>query len=608
MKVNYNCIIIWTNLASDHGITLSLTANLCHYYHFYYGVIMPILLFFSCFTELSQSISIRSGEENEDMTDFRAHFPDFLWLLRDVTLETTDKKTGKVLTATEFLKTQVLYRSKKAIPDIADNVVMCIRNYFPSIECKKLPPPTAKKEVMNNIAEREHELSPEFLTSMEAAVEYVLQEVKMKRGFNGNTLVNGSTLVDLAKQYLEAVNLPNAVPSLDLSWQSVVDAQLMKVRKALLAEYSNEMQKALKGKLPLDEGKRDDGHLNTSTLTGIHEGILVSKRARLEREMSYLLPVNMHEKLHVKSFDSRKADFLASFELQVVTYEEIDVDGEMVEQVADGLFFKFVQQNYNESVTFCTELFQQLLQPIEISIKESLKSGGKNGYTFENLQDDAENMHHVYEERARGPAKGFVFREKKESILDRHMQMYETMIGFSKDLLQARQEAFEANQKAIEARRKVDELERDIRELEQKLMLKQQELDTVRKDQERVIRELERDLSRQVEEERHRFEELSKATELQDNLSAEASKQKVQEMEEVSKQIMEEMKAEQQKRVGELAKGEIIIVLYCYKFHCAYKFHCTYLHYAEIAEAREKLDLLAAKQSKSEVFPGIIIQ
>ena len=510
---------------------------------------------FSCFTELSRSISIRSGEDNEDMTDFRAHFPDFLWLLRDVTLETTDKKTGKVLTATEFLKTQVLFRSRKTIPDIADNVVMCIRNYFPSIECMKLPPPTAKKEVMNNIAEREDELTPEFLVSMETAIEYVLQAVKVKRGFNGNTLVNGSTLVDLAKQYLEAVNLPNAVPSLDLSWQSVVDTQLRKLQKSLLAEYSNDMQKALKGKLPLDEGRKDDGYLNTSTLTGIHEGILASKRARLEREMSYLLPVNMHEKLHVKSFDSRKADFLASFELQVVTYEEI----EEVERVADGLFFKFVQQNYNESVTFCTELFQQLLQPIEKSIKESLKSGGKNGYTFENLQDDAENMHRVYEERARGPAKDFIFKEKKESILDRHMQMYETMIGFSKELLEARQEAFEANRQAIEARQKVDELERDIRELEQKLMLKQQELDTVRKDQERVIRELERDLNKQIEEERHKFEELSKATELQDEVSAEASKQKVQEMQEEAKQIMQEMKAEQQKRVGELAKGEIIL-------------------------------------------------
>ena len=512
-------------------------------------------LYYSCFTELSQSISIRSGEENEDMTDFRAHFPDFLWLLRDVTLETTDKKTGDVITATEFLKTHVLYRSRKTIPDVADNVVMCIRNYFPSIECKMLPPPSTKKEVMNNIAEKEDELSPEFLTGMAAAVEHVLQVARVKKGFNGNTVVNGPTLMDLARQYLEAVNKPNAVPSLDLSWQSVVDAQLVKLRKTLLVEYSNEMQAALKDKLPIEVGRKDDGHLQKPTLIGIHEGILAAKRGRLEREMSYLLPVNMHEKLHVKSFDSRKADFLASFELQIVTYEEVEVDGDVVEQVADGFFFKYVQQNYNESVTFCTNIFQNLLKPIEISIRESLKTGGKNGYTFEKLQDDAERMHDRYYQEARGPAKDFIFKEKKETILDRHMQMYETMIGFSKDLLEARQKAFEANQRATEARKRVEKLEKDIRELEQMLELKQKELDEVRIGQDRVIKDLERDLNKQIEEERRKYEELSKATELQDDVSAEASKLKVQEMEEVSRQIMEEMKAEQQKRVGELAQG-----------------------------------------------------
>ena len=489
------------------------------------------------------------------MTDFRAHFPDFLWLLRDVTLETTDKKTGTVISASDFLKTQVLYRSKKAVPDVADIVAVCITNYFPSVECKKLPPPTADKEVMNNIADREDELSPEFLMSMAAVVDHVLQVARVKTGFNGNTVVNGSTLMDLTKHYMEAVNKPNAIPSLDLSWQSVVDAQLMKLRKSLLVEYSNEMQAALKDRLPIELGRKDDGHLLNQTLIGIHERILADKRVRLEKEMSYLLPINMHEKLHVKTFESRKADFLASFELQIVTYEEVVVDDEPVEQVADGLLFKFVQQNYDESVTFCTEVFQKLLKPIEISIKESLQTGGKNGYTFEVLQDEAEKMRDEYYEQAKGPAKDFIFKEKKETILDRHMQMYETMIGFSKELFKARQEAFEANQQAVEAQKRIDELERDIRELEKLLLLKQQELDDVRIEQERAIKELERDLNNQIEEERRKYDELSKAAELQDGVSAEASKLKVQEMEEESRRIMAEMKAEQQKRVGELAQG-----------------------------------------------------
>ncbi len=512
-------------------------------------------MYYSCFTELSQSISIRSGQENEDMTDFRAHFPDFLWLLRDVTLDTTDKKTGKIITATEFLKTQVLYRSRKTIPDLADNVIMCIRTYFPSVECKTLPPPSVKKEVMNNIAEKKDELSPEFDSSMDTVVDYVLQVARVKKGFNGNTLVNGPTLMELTQHYLEAVNIPNVVPSLDLSWQSVVDTQLMKLHKSLLVEYSNEMEVALKHRFPIEVGRKDDGHLKKPTLIGIHESILAEKRAHFEKEMSYLLPVNMYEKVDVRSLDSRKASFLASFELQVVTYEEVVVNGDVVEQVADGLLFKFIQQNYNTSVTFCTDVFQDLLKPIEVSIQKSIKSGGKSGYTFENLQNDAEMMHEKYNEIARGPAKDFVFMERKELILDRQMQMYETLIGFSKDLLETRQKAFEANQQALEARLRVEKLEKAIKELEQMLKKKQKELDQVRIEQDRVVKDLERDLNRQIEEERRKYKEFSKATELQDRVSAETSKAKIQEMEEQSRKIVEEMKAEQQNKVRELSQG-----------------------------------------------------
>lgn len=480
-----------------------------------------------------------------------------MWLLRDVTLDTTDEISGKEVTPTEFLKTKVLARSKKAVATLADDVVMCICNYFPTIECKTLPPPTADKTVMHNIAEREDELFPKFLANMTETVEYVLQAAKVKRGFNNSTIVDGPLLVQLSQEYVNAVNTPNAIPTLDMSWQNVINSKLIAFIQKLLIEYEKEMKKKLKGKLPLEVGRKDDGYLGATTLIGIHERVLETKRKLFVREMASLLPVNMNEKLTVKSFESRKADYLATLELQVVTYEEVVVDGYTVERVADGLLFKFVQQNYNESVTFCTKVFQDLFEPIEQKIKEALKSSDDAiEYTFPHLQSDAENMHDEYYKKARGPAKDFVFTEKKETVLDRQLQMYETMIGFSKQVLKARQEAFEANQQANEAKRRIDELEKNIQELEQKLLLKQPELEEVIKEQERVIRELEVELNQEIEEERQRFEELSIATELQDDVSAEASKQKVEEMKRMSKIIVDDMKAEHKRRIGGLAQGE----------------------------------------------------
>lgn len=509
---------------------------------------------FSCFTVLSQSISIRAGEENEDMTDFRAHFPDFLWLLRDVTLEPTDKTSEKRITPAEFLMTQVLVPGNTIRLTLTDEVVMCIRNYFPTIDCKTLPIPSADKDVMQNITEREDELSSDFIKCMQEVVESVTHAAKVKKGFNGITEVNGATLVELTKQYLEAVNTPNAVPSLDTSWQKVLDARMTDLCGRLLQEYRRDMQKKLKGKYPVEEGKKGDGCLNENTLMGIHERVMEAKLAQLENELQPFVPININEKFSAKEFSSRDAEMIERFKIQVETYEEVEIGGVKVERVADGLLFKFVQKNYNESFTFCSKLFQELLEPIDEKIKEALAAGKQATYSYPQLQEDAEEMYKTYQEKAVGPAKDLVFKERKETILDRQMQMYQTMIGFKSELLDAKQQAFEATEQATEAQRRVTQLERTIKELELKLLMKEKELKATKQDQ--IIKQVKRQFSQQIRDEKQKFDSLSKSKNAHDLKAAEASKQKVEKLEEESNKLLEEMKAEQERKIQEIQVGK----------------------------------------------------
>ena len=510
--------------------------------------------FFSCFTVLSQSISIRAGEENEDMTDFRAHFPDFLWLLRDVTLEPTDKKSGKPITPAEFLMTQVLVCGKTIRPTLADEVVMCIQNYFPTIDCKTLPIPSADKAVMQNITEQEDELSPDFVKCMQEVVKSVTLAAKVKKGFNGITKVSGSTLVELINQYLEAVNTPNAVPTLDTSWQKVLDVRMTDLCKRLLLEYTCDMQKKLKGKYPVEEGKKGDGCLNENTLMGIHERIMEAKLAQLESELQPLVPVNMNEKFSVREFSSRNAEMIERFKIQVQTYEEVEIGGVKVERVADGLLFKFIQKNYDESFMFCSKLFQELLEPIDEKIKEALAAGKQATYTYPQLQDDAAEMYKTYQEIAIGPAKDLVFKERKETILDRQMQMYQTMIGFKSELLDAKQQAFEATEQATEAQRRVTQLEKTIKELQLKLLLKEKELKGTKQDQ--IIKQVKREFSQQIKEEKRKFDSLSKSKNAHDLKAAEASKQKIEKLNEDSKKLLEDMKREEERKIREIQMGK----------------------------------------------------
>ena len=59
------------------------------------------LYFYRCFVQLVNGVRV-SREGNEDYKKFSTVFPDFLWLLRDVTLTPTDAK-GNEIDARTFL-------------------------------------------------------------------------------------------------------------------------------------------------------------------------------------------------------------------------------------------------------------------------------------------------------------------------------------------------------------------------------------------------------------------------------------------------------------------------------------------------------------------------
>ena len=62
-----------------------------------------ILVFFSSFvTEISEHVKIKSGTTEEDGTEFDAFFPNFIWAIRDFTLEL--ELDGKSITSDDYLE------------------------------------------------------------------------------------------------------------------------------------------------------------------------------------------------------------------------------------------------------------------------------------------------------------------------------------------------------------------------------------------------------------------------------------------------------------------------------------------------------------------------
>ena len=129
-----------------------------------------------CFSQLSASL-LAQYSESMSMEAKKAAFPQFLWLLRDVSLKMTDRE-GKQLGPTEFLHTRVLASESGELTDLGKYLV----SLFPSLECATLPILSINPKVLCN---HQQSLSMKFNTSMSALIQQILQKVAPKKAVDG---------------------------------------------------------------------------------------------------------------------------------------------------------------------------------------------------------------------------------------------------------------------------------------------------------------------------------------------------------------------------------------------------------------------------------------
>ena len=440
---------------------------------------------------------MRSGasndEDDDDSLDLKDHFPDFLWLLRDVILTPTDKD-GNEITPKEYLLTNILKRSKKFKETANDEISRAIITVFPTIDCKSIPPPSADPKVMRSVEENQDRLSPEFNLKVEKLVEFLFQHVQGKRGpFPGKT-VTGPILADMAHQYLKAINDPDALPCINDTWQAAIEIRCKKEKELLLTQYESEMEEAIaKVGLPVEEDSVDDNDAKKpQTLFGIHRMILGQKVNTFIKQIAPFVPgagqlvegsvpVLSREKL-IETFEQSAAEF--------VTVEE-KILGETVQKkkVKGGILLKFAQQNHSESHSSCLALFQQMYEPIEMKIKEADIS-----YTFDKLVDDLERLQNSYINKAVGPAKHEVYKEK-QSFIKRQEELYKSLSGFKKEAFEEAQKAAAAAAKTVELTDTVNNLqiqmkndaELNMKKMEQLEKKRQEDLKSMHKEQQQML-------------------------------------------------------------------------------------------------------------------------
>ncbi|CAO2639108.1 Guanylate-binding protein 6 [Lemmus lemmus] len=202
-------------------------------------------------TELTELIRAKSSPNPDGIknsTEFVSFFPDFVWTVRDLTLEL--KLDGKSITEDEYLENAL-----KLIPGDnpriqASNLPReCIRLFFPKRKCFVFDQPTHDKALLRKLGTiSEEQLDPMFLEQTRAFVSHIFTHAKIKTLREG-IKVTGNGLGTLVMTYVDAIN-SGAVPCLDYAVTTLAQRENSAAVQKAADHYSEQMGQRLR--LPTD--------------------------------------------------------------------------------------------------------------------------------------------------------------------------------------------------------------------------------------------------------------------------------------------------------------------------------------------------------------------
>ncbi|KAK1339810.1 hypothetical protein QTO34_018367 [Cnephaeus nilssonii] len=190
-------------------------------------------------TELIRAKSSPTPDEVDDSAEFVSFFPDFIWTVRDFTLEL--KLNGHPITADEYLENAL-----KLIPGLNPKAQIsnlpreCIRHFFPKRKCFVFDRPINDKELLANIEKvADNQLDPKFQEQTKNFCSYILTQTRTKTLREG-IMVTGKRLRTLVVTYVDAIN-SGAVPCLENAVTTLAQLENSGAVQKAADHYSEQM-------------------------------------------------------------------------------------------------------------------------------------------------------------------------------------------------------------------------------------------------------------------------------------------------------------------------------------------------------------------------------
>ncbi|XP_078236451.1 guanylate-binding protein 3-like isoform X2 [Pogona vitticeps] len=395
-------------------------------------------------TELTECIKVKapSGQNTEgleDSAEFVRFFPNFIWALRDFTLQL--ELNGCPITEDEYLENALkLKKGDTQEVELFNMPRKCIRFYFPHRKCFTFGHPTKAKNMHRLEDMKESELDPDFVEHVGQFGRYVY-EMSKEKTIPGGHIVTGRLLAKLAESYVESI-CSGKVPCMENAVLVLAEMENSAALGQASARYVELMEKKLT--LPTE---------TTQQLLEIH--------AECEKEA---LRVFMD-----RSFKDDTRHFQAKFMKTIEEKKEL-----------------YCHQNELESRKSCEAVLTSLSQDLDNKVQERIYSR-PDGYKC--FVADLKKVEERYHQE---PRKGIMAEAVLQEFLKKKEDVGRTILQSDKNLTEKEKEMAEAKAKAEAAER-----ERELQK--QQMAEQQQKMEDLKRSYEMNRQELEEKMKRERE-------------------------------------------------------------------------------------------------------------
>ncbi|RLN93015.1 hypothetical protein BBJ28_00012595 [Nothophytophthora sp. Chile5] len=216
-------------------------------------------------------------DSNED-SELSAFFPDFLWVVRDFTLQL--EEDGRKVSPRDYFESAL-----KQQPPLTDEVVQknrirsLLSTFFPSRDCVTMVRPLTDETLLRDLIKQPYDsLRPEFREQMDALKSKLSLALKPKTVMS--KVLNGAMLVSLAENYVAAFNSGSS-PVITSIWDRVLESQCDQALESAKELFQTAMGKGIAEKMGHSMQKLP---LEDADLTAIYEEAHQVAEKELARE------------------------------------------------------------------------------------------------------------------------------------------------------------------------------------------------------------------------------------------------------------------------------------------------------------------------------------